>query len=305
MSDFDFDELDKAVNGAIGSDDTTAQEPAVATPAEAPRSVEREAPLEERSSVTPAARRAAGGRFMDMVHPSSDMRSSSPVAARPTTPTTPTTPAPASRLPEPPRFTQPEAPVKTPVEPTPSAADWSSTLESPFLPDAKVEKRPLGGVEPETPSPLLSSLLDEPKEDLLEAPDELRLEATTLPDPIDFSPEYTPTEPEKTEQPEVVEEVEAVENEEVAPVETPEVKSVATPSPEASNTPISITQQYKEQPRAEQESGAIYDTEAYHQPITHPAKKRSGWWIVLWIFLLIVLGAGAGAAVYLYVLPLL
>jgi hypothetical protein len=69
--------------------------------------------------------------------------------------------------------------------------------------------------------------------------------------------------------------------------------------------PASITQQYTEQPSANQQSGSIYDTENYHQPLAHNAKKRSGAWVILWIFLLVILGAGAGVAFYFYVLPML
>ena len=68
--------------------------------------------------------------------------------------------------------------------------------------------------------------------------------------------------------------------------------------------PTSITQQYTEQPSTgDQPTGAIFDTEAYRKPLSHPAKKKSGWLYVLWIVLLLVVGAGAGAAVYFFVLP--
>ena len=68
--------------------------------------------------------------------------------------------------------------------------------------------------------------------------------------------------------------------------------------------PTSITQQYKEQVSTNQESGAIYDTESYHQPVTKPVKK-SGNLAILWIALLVVFGAAAGWAVYTFILPML
>ena len=69
--------------------------------------------------------------------------------------------------------------------------------------------------------------------------------------------------------------------------------------------PTSITQQYKEQPSSNQQSGAIFDTESYHQPVIKPAHKKSSWLIIVWILLLVLLGAAAGWAVYTFVLPML
>ncbi len=65
----------------------------------------------------------------------------------------------------------------------------------------------------------------------------------------------------------------------------------------------SITAQYTEQPSTgDQPTGSVFNTEAYKKPIARP-KKKSGWLIVLWIFLLLVVGAGVGAAIYFFVLP--
>jgi hypothetical protein len=65
--------------------------------------------------------------------------------------------------------------------------------------------------------------------------------------------------------------------------------------------PPSIPQQYREEPSSgEKESGAIYDTDTYHQPLTHPAKKKSGWLWVLWIVIILLVGAGGGAALYFF-----
>jgi len=279
MSDFDFDEIDKAVNGALGTE-PTSEEP-VSAPEENDAS-------DQTTQSTPAARRGPSGRFMDMVHPSSDMRRSNELPAR-------SADTANTRVPEPPTFFQ--AP-DTPEAPETQQNNWSTPLESPFLADAKVEKRPLGGVG-DAPAPL-ACLFTQPTEELLEAPDEeLKieaseeplLEATTLPDPIDFSQSLQPTEVEAEEKP-----VEA------APIEA----SHDEPSPALEEVlvgPASITQQYKEQPAAPQESGAIFDTESYHQPLVAPPKKRSGAWVFLWILILVIVGAGIGATLYLYVLP--
>jgi len=84
----------------------------------------------------------------------------------------------------------------------------------------------------------------------------------------------------------------------------PEVP-VTQPTPTI-NAPVAIAQQYVEKAQTpEVESGAIFDTDAYQQPATTGKAHHSGWMTVLWIFLLIILGAGAGVAIYTYVLPLL
>jgi len=342
MPDFDFDELDKAVAGALQPDgsaddassaaDVTPTPAEPSTPSESSKESEqaKDAPAER--PVVPAARRSAG-RFMDVVHPSSDMRgrTSSELLTRSATPAT---------------FTPP---VSTPKEDAPSdttsevpseaeSTDWSQPLESPFLPDAKVEKRPLGAFATRE-----SSIDTSSDEELkLEAPDDLRLEATTMPDPIDFAAQAaaldTETEdtgslgtsvdsasdaPEEITVEEVIEartettEVtpEAEVQEEPAPtIEVePEVETethhdavpTETAEPEVAVGPTSISQQYEEKPSTTQESGAIYDTESYHQPLPQSAKKHSGVWTIIWILLLVILGAGAGVAFYLFVLPML
>ena len=72
-----------------------------------------------------------------------------------------------------------------------------------------------------------------------------------------------------------------------------------TPAPAAVSGPASIQPQYKEEPSStKQEHAAIYDTDTYHKPLAHPAKKKSGWLWVLWIILLLALGAGGAAALY-------
>jgi hypothetical protein len=269
-------------------------------------------------STAPAARRSSG-RFMDMVHPSSDMRSKTPV------PTSPVATRPESSRPQPVR---PEAthlqtaPVAQPIvsEPVlPEVPAWNEPLESPFLPDAKVEKRPLGGGDASKKEDTSDDIFDfqgllddEPEELLLEAPEaQERLEATTMPDPIDFaaassvsdsvdSADYD-VEP-TTNDTSFTSPVAVVAEPEATPVYEAPVSRVA---PEEPIGPTSITPQYKEQPSSNQETGAMYDTESYHQPVSQPVKKKSGWLTVLWILLLIIIGAGAGFAVFTYVLPML
>jgi hypothetical protein len=308
MSDIDFDELDRAVNGALGSD-TPAPELTVdiPEPTETPtiehveRTVLNPTTPEVKAPVAPApAARRSSGRFMDMVHPSSDMRG-------------PAGSVPADNKPQVIPTVEPVTEELKEVE----TSAWNEPLESPFLPDAKVEKRPLGGGEPATETNSAANgfdfqgLLDEPKEELLEAPEpQERLEATSMPDPIDFAaanaitPEIE-SQPIEAEEPVKIEETPVTETVEEVSAEPEIVAEPVQPVAEEPVGPTSITPQYKEQPSSNQESGAMYDTESYHQPVAQPVKKKSSWFTFMWIIILVLLGAAAGWAVYTYVLPTL
>ncbi len=304
MSDIDFDELDRAVNGALGSapsvpESTSDESLDIPVRAETPalNHVERtrmdptsisvsssSVPVTRIAPAAPAARRSSG-RFMDIVPPSANMR-------KPSVDKTPVV------KPEITRLTSPtEAPVVDEPEP------WNEPLESPFLADAKVEKRPLGGNAPAEVVPPFDfqGILDEPEEELLEAPEPQELiEATSTPEPIDIEAAQA-----------VTEEIEATAHEQYEKEDEPTVEEeivveqVVEKPTEQPTGPTSITQQYDEQPSSNQESGAIYDTESYHQPVVKPPKKKSSWLIIVWILLLVLLGAAAGWVVYAYVLPML
>jgi hypothetical protein len=197
-------------------------------------------------------------------------------------------------------------------------------LATPFLRDTKVEKRPLGAKAPqpeqkdlanedaapvkEPNSDAASQLPANPTDTTAPAalPEELSGDVMALesdantvampaqdvtdkaveqvragdipePKPEDTSPQAPEPEP----------------KEEKSPMQTPPAEPIVPPGP------ISIPQQYRESPdTGDKENAAIYDTEAYHQPLAHPAKKKSGWLWVLWIVLILALGAGGGAALY-------
>jgi hypothetical protein len=291
VQDIDFDELDRAVSSASGS-----TPPAGTTPPDSITVTNRSTPRPD-ATPAPAARRSSG-RFMDVVHPSSDMRTSTSEPER-SVPREPEAEKPEERSvertsdwPDPLDFhgfnsDEPEKVEEAPVsEPAPTEPETPQPLESPFLSDTKVEKRPLGAFSAtETPA------VNEPDTLLLEAPDEELLTAKT-----EEKPEEIPT-PEP-----VVEEVVKEETPQPVIEPTPE----PTPIKEVPQGPASITQQYKEQPSTvDQPSGAIFDTETYHQPLTHTPKKKSGALVIVWILALILVGAGAGAAVYFFVLPML
>lgn len=182
--------------------------------------------------------------------------------------------------------------VESPPKPTgPTSAD--EPLSSPFLPDAKVEKRPLGGAAlTSTDSELMvedenAQLPALPKDVEPALPEELHGDIASI------EADNSTTDPSKHTQP----------PEETAAAKVPEVeaKKPAVTVTEATvpSGPTSIPQQYKEEPSSsDQKNGAIYDTDSYHQPLSHPAKKKHGWSWVLWILVILLIGAGGGAALY-------
>lgn len=183
-------------------------------------------------------------------------------------------------------------------------------LTSPFLSDAKVEKRPLGGLTPATEEASDA----EPKEDTADR--------ISQHDPED----QLPANPEKIDMPlpeELRSDLMAIESgthlqvsedKNVADVQSliKEIKqddvAKSTPVPPSKEEepvptpptgPTSIAQQYKEAPSTgDQSTGAIYDTDTYHQPLKHPAEKKTGWLWVVWIVAILLVGAGGGAALY-------
>ena len=283
------------------------------------------------------------GQFMDIVHPSRDMNTAKPVSRQGATiqpgndviapsaaqqpqptavqtvneqpkPTVEESQSTASAWPDPidmannapvPEATAtPQAPLESNTEETP--------LVSPFLPDAKPEKRPLG-------NPLQTEDVAQNTAEVVK--DELQTPAVPEPTPAAVLPE------------ELSGDLMAVESRDLsghpeqpataaAPAEQPKLESteellipaVATPDPieQQSQAPAaapmqppaggSIAQQYTEQPSSgDQSNGSIYDTATYHQPIepVAPVKKKTptSVWIMVGIGLLL-LGAIAVAAYF-------
>lgn len=369
MKEFDFDELDKAVNSLMADAKTKGEansEPQVApedkpvleiTPSKEKPEVLLEAvndapkvesvdepsvepsdeevvpspeensrqPAENVENAKPIAPPRRSGRFMDVVHPSSDMRPSlrshseaivSPISTEVVAEEIVKAPAVESEAmsdvetqDESPAYDpiafeenkksddqdEPEkadaASIASPEEPDVLQADLDASLTesessetdtesvsgpSPFLTDAKVEKRPLNS-EAITPPELDEEVAVEVQEKDSEVPIE--------PQPAELGSDILAIESGAVE-------VEAPE--EAAPA----YKGVTTTTVPTTVAPVSITQQYREQPSSTPEDHqAIYDTAA-HPALAHPAKKHSGWWIVLWIVLLLALGAGGAAALY-------
>ena len=375
MKELDFDELDRAVNSLMGGVATSAPVKqddvktltiestltdttppvfpvgSVDVPAEAtsavltptPVSAPREAAVSVRTEarVTPLANRRAG-RFMDVVHPSSDMKKVAPSQsasrqgvtlepiAQPESldsvtieqPVAEATELPAFESAAVPDFEEPAVasdwpdPIDTSSESTALSTqdEQPEPLSSPFLPDAKVEKRPLGGTAaPELmvadeamPSPEDEFTSPEPADETqlpvsIDLPEELQGDLVAI-ESGDSSamPDSAPIQTAEPASAEIEPEVKPVVNEQPA---VAMAAAVSTAPSVVSSGPVSIPQQYREEPSTgDQTSGSIYDTASYHQPLEHPAQKKSGWLWVIWVLILLILGAGGGALAYLYLL---
>lgn len=374
MKELDFDELDRAVSSLMTNTGTSAPKKSdekvltidstldaneipvfpsfggndavssATTPVTTPEPSDPPEATSQQSvpSTTPSPAARRGGRFMDVVHPSSDMKTAelpnrvsregttiaTPTASPVSEPATPDLPAsqgdeatspepepetPASSWPDPIDFhmakdtppaedeheteteeasTPVEQPEEKPVtEDTPEES--SAPLQSPFLTDAKVEKRPLGAF----------ASVDTPSSDVTAETSE----TTSETEPTDTTDSQLPEDTTPLVLPDELKgDIVAIEadNSAVEPEPTPSVEpasqSIATA---VSLGSTSIKQQYKEEPSTTPADHApIFDTPAYNQPLAHPAKKKSGWFVVLLIILLIVVGAGIGAALYFFVL---
>jgi len=372
MKEFDFEELDKAVNSLMGDVKTTepvsvASVPPAASPTpepvtNSPQPAEPTPALPVKDTtpmppetLSPPARPVLvsprqSGRFMDVVHPSADMKTA-PVApvstpsregitVQPPTRVQETAPvgrpvvdimAPSSVKPpqpnlEPDKTPEPATPPVETISAPPAAAEpWSS----PFLPDAQVEKRPLGSTSPSSPSLDLSQQLaaelskdhipatstavvgeETPQKDSSVLTEKLNTQADEKVAESDKKPkDDEQLAPEVARLPaELNSDLVAIESGQVTPNElepTTGSSSSKTASPSigslagrAMNT-ASIPQQYSEQPSSGDESHTpIYDNEAAHQPLAHPTKKKSGWLWVIFIVVILVIGAALGGAAY-------
>lgn len=368
MKDLDFDELDRAVNSLITSTPGSGSDSLIPTTPVSPVALDQPLSIEYNPSTSnsvqsipsslptvpivapvPVVERPSTGRFMDVVRPSSDMRSSLMMPERSSnqvmstpftgTPMIPETPALPVEIKEPIASNQSNSAWPDPIdfdstkkspEDKPEeeddidriSNDIANTLgqkpfesmDSPFLSDAKVEKRPLGAFsDDQTPAQPVQPIATPPSNVPLDRPNEAitpndrpietdtPLPAELQDDLLSIESDSTTTQPEKP----VVVNNPIITNQ--SPVVNPTViptTPVSMPAPTAMPTATSITQQYKEQPSTgEQKNGAIYDTNAYNKPMATPKKKKAGLMWAIWIAIFLVIGAAAGAAVYFFVLP--
>lgn len=362
MKDLDFDELDKAVNSLMsrsGNAPIQSSQPSPAAPSSTvsqpedtssslsvvPARATTIAPTEPRQPSLPLARSATpslatkrSGRFMDVVHPSSDM-TKAPIVNTPTAEKITLTPISTTVVPE----TNPESdaseqlPSDTTSQTAPAATvsqnEWPDPLEfheqqsaqnttetqlsndapdvspavvvetkpeapittaseplepslSPFIADAKVEKRPLGGTTADEPT--VSESNDQTS----------AIEQKDIPTDQQVSNnDDTQTTPRVELPAELHSDLLAVESDEAAKLPSSSATSASASVDSIVTGPVSIVQQYKKQENSRDTSHtAIYDNAA--QPLAHPAKKKSGWLGVVLIIVVILLLVGAAAAAY-------
>lgn len=332
MKDLDYDELDKAVNSLIGGNSSNSNTNNQSRHDDVKKTTTSQSTVRTlASSASPLVAKRSTGQFMDVVHPSSNMRPSLPLIM-PERKIGPKTVAsmPAKLVDNPVIKSASAMPTPTTVnnswpdpidyhannhnnQPAPQddadgddidkiSDDINKTLghtpedpsESPFISGAKVDKRPLGAFSTES-----SSTTDEP------SPSETPSDQSNHNDnneSIDHADNPLPAE--------LQSDLLSIES---SSVTSPVDASISTASTSPSvNVPVnnqladngSISKQYQEQPSSgDQNTGAIYDTDAYHKTLLLPAKTKSDWMWVLWIFILLIIGAAAGAAVYFFVLP--
>lgn len=355
MKEFDFDELDKAVNSLMGDIKKPEETPStvvVPSPAPAPAAPAEPKPPTPPSSSLPTPDTTAslvprqGGRFMDVVHPSSDMKTATPtpapsregiakqpltVASRSAAPATTFVDVVAPSSARPPRETPPAEPSAAPEssQSEPSSPAPSDAWSSPFLPDTQVEKRPLGGSpltggetglseaiaaelskgssgesEPSTsPEPIpapaspevVETVVEEAKDDGAAAPTPESSEPSKKKGDIDLqlSPEVAPAS------------LPAELNSDLVAIESGQASTPIGGSPSVGSSPAamlaasSIPTQYSEQPSTGDATHTpIYDNEATHEPLAHPAKKKKGWLLIVAIVAILAVGGGLGAAAY-------
>lgn len=359
MTDIDFDELDKAVSSLMDGEtpkqqnesspvfesDANASVADTATSSSSPDIAEEtNEPTVIASAAAATVTRPAGlavkrrGQFMDVMHPSADMKNtranasvsrisrsgvtltpSSNVVTSESGDTTAsldedslstdkltTLDGPTMIAPEPPTWPDPLAfdafaktdtdaestdPASGTTESTPSEVS-PEPLSSPFLPDAKVEKRPLGEALPTGTAETTEST----NVDQADLPDELSgnilaVELNDLHADIDAESEV-PAASSKTPEDEPVSSAPS----EPAKQDDPETSEV---QPAVEPTTTSITPQYKTQDQDTEpaEHSALYD-EVSETAAAKTVKKKSGWFVPVAIVLLILLGGGAGVAAY-------
>jgi hypothetical protein len=265
---------------------------------------------EEPKAVQPEPRivvppRPSSGRFMDVVHPSADMRSKAPSPYAPIG-------APSPQVPTAPPVVNETKTLEKELE---LAADEAPL--TPFLPDAneKVKKRPLGAKS--WPFSRHSSDADKELEKVEDMSSAVPSEEEEEPEVKEINPinaEYSkdakvdkeeekgqdqrlldPTEFEElTEEEKALQSIESAEIKESTPDPDVSVRSV-----ESGDTEHLRVDSVQEAAGDAEKTGGIYDTQAYHQPIGQP-KQKSGWGTVVIIILVIAVCIGSAIAAFLF-----
>ena len=219
------------------------------------------------------------------------------------------------------RALTPESPVSE-TEPSTNSAMMASELEhdpdsmeSPFLPDAKVEKRPLGETASAEP---MANAPDQPQAtpDQSVGTDATPADSTTIEQlPAELSSHVMDVESDSTSQPETAA-APVSSTPETAPAEpaaSPSTKPAEpAPAADAPAQPAPVTPASNQlvgalpprQPATTDQAAtdddvkhSIYDTD--HQPMKHEQKHSSGWFAVVIIGSMLVIGAIGGVILFL------
>lgn len=318
-------------------DNSVAPEPSVPTFDLAPIAAVAPTPTELPKPTVP---RPSSGRFMDVVHPSSDMRSQPgpdlvvPTRAEMTAPQPVATPVSA-----PERVLPSDEPVvvseTAPTEETFIAQDTQPL--TPFLPDAnaKVEKRPLGSTpelektsesaEPEIAE--ISATPDVPVESNFAGPFtpiDGSIEGADESQPINGEFDRSVSKSEKGESQRLIDPTSVIspassQDKELQSIESVEIegadsKQDEAPAPDTKQDAVravesgdtghlsSGTGASNSAESSEDKTGDVFDVKNHHSAI-HPVKQRSGWLTVAIVVLVIVVCVGIAAAAY-YILGL-
>lgn len=344
MSDIDFDELDKAVNSLVGDDGPKVEDKV--QPNEAPK-IEEPIKRPETTS-TPSLPSRRGGRFMDMKHDSpimnkgnsSPSKTSSGVNIQPISanvePESNNAKAPETDKPnavdQPPKDNTNSLEPETKFEETDPKKDDDKDDDkkpSPFIDDAKVEKRPLGGLPgdkpPEPAKDDDKKDKDNKDDDKKDSKDKGEEEVQTPPEPVELPPELDKdlVAIEAGEAPEAAkveskpEEDNSLDSEE-SPKEDSKEKNELEDEKEspkdhkeeisqllASAAGGSIPDQYKRENRSHElhTPHPLFDADHHKDaPVNAPKKPKSKMMVVFnWIFIgtgILLGGASLGAAVF-------
>lgn len=183
--------------------------------------------------------------------------------------------------------------------------DPENPIESPFLQNAKIDKRPLGTFSEGVPA------VSQPNEEVADMMQQAE-EASRGQSSADMS---NPVANDVAMASGVMNETkEESQTDMQTEVSAPSMESESASMAEAQLTTDgsdlqsgiagSINPQYQAQPSTgDKTNGAIYDTNDYHKSALQPKRKKSIFVNILWTLLLIIIGAATGAAVYFFVLP--
>lgn len=337
MKDIDFEELDRAVSSHMNKGPKPKPSVTTSTPPAPVKAVPLAAASTQKPVTTVVSQPARPamppraittapspkGRFMDMVRPApardetiappsasiprqaaavQPVRLQPPVASSARTSESP--PKPLSDISPSAQTVRPNQSAR--LEPVALSGSEPTPLVSPFLKDAKVEKRPLGRTadaggwsEPlSEPYDHEIDLISETETDLQASPPSSRdAQVPEQPLPAELNSELLSIEMNDGDGDGNGADLHEAS---LSHVRTASVSHLAAPD-EAGRLAASPAPRQAipaVQTELEAPGGSVYDTAAYHQPLAHPAKKQPGWMYVAVTVLILLLGAAGGAALY-------